>query len=220
MKPNLSYSRDSLMAMAIAIPAWSTGCVPVTNGLLGGPPLSALSGISPENAAPQSWSPSLTGGFDRSAWTRSTVQIPVAEVQHNPTYAGDPIGGDQMVGRVDENGAFPTVETATSVEVDERFVIKSALIAPFIALGDLVASPIRMCIVPPWAIQAGPDAEWSLLPLDSSQATATPEAAVAPASKTPLPKAAATSSSAVDEPNNPHPFERSADAADETGADR
>ncbi|MFB0985097.1 MAG: hypothetical protein QMB94_02285 [Phycisphaerales bacterium] len=220
MKRTLSYSRYPLMAMAIALPAWSTGCVPVNNGLLGGPPLSALSGSSPENAAPQSWSPSLTGDFDRSDWTHSEVQIPVAEVQHNPTYAGDPIGGDQMVGRVDENGAFPTVETATSVEVDGSFVIKSALIAPFIALGDLVASPIRMCIVPPWAIQAGPDAEWSLLPLHSSPATSTPEAAVAPVSKSPILKAAATSGSKSDESNNAHPFERSADAGNQTGGDR
>ena len=218
MKPPLSLSRYPLRAMAIAIPAWSTGCVPVTNGLLGGPPLSALSGSSPENAAPQSWSPSLTGGFDRSDWTRSEVQIPVAEVQHNPTYVGDPIGGDQMVGRVDENGAFPTVETAISVEVDGDFVVKSALIAPFIALGDLVASPIRMCIVPPWAIQAGPDAEWSLLPLHSSPATSTPEAAVAPASTIPMPDAAASSEG--DESNKSHPFERSADAGTQTGGDR
>ena len=218
MKPPLSFSRYPLMAMAIALPAWSTGCVPVTNGLLGGPPLSALSGISPENAAPQSWSPSLAGGFDRSDWTRSEVQIPVAEVQHNPTYVGDPIGGDQRVGRVDENGAFPTVETAISVEVDGDFVVKSALIAPFIALGDLVAAPIRMCIVPPWAIQAGPDAEWSLRPLHSSLVTSTPETAVAPALT--IPMADTASSSEGDESNNAHPFERSADASNQTGVDR
>ncbi|MDG2022053.1 MAG: hypothetical protein P8J59_08900 [Phycisphaerales bacterium] len=164
MRPTILQLRSSPTAMLILLPAVTAGCVPVTDGLLGGPPLSALSSSSPEASANPSWTTSLDGGFDRSAWTRSEIRVPVAEVQHNPTYVGDPIGGDQRVGRCGEDGSFPTIETATGIEVDDAFVIKSALIAPFIAIGDLVISPIRMCIAPPWSIQSGPDDEWRLLP--------------------------------------------------------
>ncbi|RPG17596.1 MAG: hypothetical protein CBB69_007080 [Phycisphaera sp. TMED9] len=164
MRPTSFRLRPDAAIIMILLPALTAGCVPVTDGLLGGPPLSALSASLPEEATNPSWDTSLDAGFDRSAWTRSEIRVPVAEVQHNPTYVGDPIGGDQRVGRCGEDGAFPTIETAIRIEVDDEFVIDSALIAPFIAVGDLVISPIRMCITPPWSVQSGPDDEWRLLP--------------------------------------------------------
>ena len=220
MKPTFTRLPFKLMTLAITLPALSAGCVPVTDGLLGGPSLSALSGPSSEETASPSWTTSLDDGFDRSALTRSTIRIPIAEVQHNPTYAGDPIGGDERVGRTGEDGAFPTIETATSVEVDARFVLKSAMIAPFIALGDLVISPVRMCIAPPWSILTSPDDGWHLLPLDAADAGSDAGDAPAPEPTEPTPEntAADVSKSNITDPS--HPFERSADATHTNGVDQ
>jgi hypothetical protein len=218
MKPNLSYSRCRLTSLVIALPVMTAGCVPVTNALLGGPPLSALSGTSTEESPSRSWTTSLNDGFDRSAWTRSEIRVPIAEVQHNPTYVGDPIGGDQKVGRKGEDGAFPTIATATSVDVDEEFVIKSALIAPFIAIADLVISPIRMCIAPPWSIQASPDDDWQLLPIDPKEPC--PAAEAAPVTETTASNSGttATTGSEGEQATETHAFERPADAADAADA--
>ncbi len=50
------------------------------------------------------------------------------------------------------------------VETDQDEVILAAVSAPFAAALDLVASPIRMILTPPWTQTTGPEGGWVLLP--------------------------------------------------------
>ena len=45
-----------------------------------------------------------------------------------------------------------------------REVILAGLAAPFAAVLDLVESPIRMILTPPWTQSTGPQGGWVLLP--------------------------------------------------------
>ncbi|MAC19830.1 MAG: hypothetical protein CMJ23_09200 [Phycisphaerae bacterium] len=147
------------------------GCLEQTNDLLDIEPLPALSeGATPETSSLRTGDPSLASSsedpWDRSDWKRVQIRIPTASVRHEPTYVDRPIaaGSPTTAGRKVPSDDFPTANTALIVETDPGVVIFSGVLAPFAAAWDLVESPIRMILTPPWSVQEGPDASWALLP--------------------------------------------------------
>lgn len=122
------------------------------------------------------WRTSLDGAFDRSGWPPIRFEIPMASVPCNPTYASPVVPDDDGVGRLQETGAFPTVETAMSLETDRSQVRWSAAADPFVAAFDLVASPFRMIGAPPDSTVLEPRGDWELLPGCVPSAAVAPEA--------------------------------------------
>ena len=151
------------------------GCLEQTNDLLNVAPLPALAGNDePGTSSLRTGTPSLSNSsddpWDRSDWNRVEVLIPAASVRHEPTYTGRPLppGGKTTAGREVPADSFPTTTTALVVTTDGGIVIGQAVLAPFDAVLDLVASPVRMFLSPPWSVLEEPTATWMLLPEKST----------------------------------------------------
>ena len=151
------------------------GCLEQTNDLLDSEPLPALSGDATKETpslrtGTSSLSASSEDPWNRSEWKRIQIRIPMASVRHEPTYVDRPIaaGGKTTAGRKVRSDAFPTATTALVDETDPGVVILSGLLAPIAAAWDLVESPVRMILTPPWSIQEGPEASWELLPVHAT----------------------------------------------------
>ena len=110
------------------------------------------------------WQTSLDRGFDRSDWRPIRFDVPMASVPCNPTYATPVVRDHGGVGRLNQTGAFPTIDTAMSTETDRGSVRCSALADPFVAAFDLVAAPFRMFGTPPDSTVIEPYGDWILLP--------------------------------------------------------
>jgi hypothetical protein len=132
----------------------------------------------PTTATPHEdqWGTSLDGDFDRSDWPPIRFEIPMASVPCNPTYASPVVPNDGEVGRLEETGAFPTIDTAMSIGTDRGRIRRAALTEPFVAAFELVASPFRMIGAPPASTVLEPNGDWILLPGCDPRVPASPEA--------------------------------------------
>ena len=174
----LNFPHRTALIGTLACLAPLGGCVEQTNDLLDREPLPALSeDATPENSSLRTGNPSLSSSsedpWNRSDWKRIQVRIPSASVRHEPTYVDRPLaaGSATTAGRKVASDAFPTPSTALIDETDPGVVILSGILAPFAAAWDLVESPVRMIMTPPWSVQAGPDASWALLPENAATQT-------------------------------------------------
>ena len=169
---NRRIPRGSITALGLGLLfVGSTGCVEQSGDLLDTAPLPALSASSDAGTWNGSTQPSLPAADDPDAWSRADwrpvrIEIPMASTIHQPTYVGRalPTDGVTSGGRRVSPRDFPTSESALVIETDCSEVVTGAVLAPFAAALDLVASPVRLILMPPWTESAGPEGDWVLLP--------------------------------------------------------
>ena len=148
-----------------------TGCLEQTNDLLGTASLPAVDPAITPAPWTDSTEPSLPNDeaadpWSRAEWTPVRIAVPMASTIHEPTYVDSPLParGDTTAGRLTSPTDFPTSESALVVDTDQGEVILAALWSPFAAALDLVESPVRMILMPPWTETRGPEGGWVLLP--------------------------------------------------------
>ena len=161
-------------AMALAMVVSMTGlagCLEQTDDLLGTAPLPAIDPTAASTTWTGSTEPSLRNDqaadpWSRADWTTVQIAVPMGSTIHEPTYVDSALSnrGNTTAGRLTSPTDFPTSESALVVETDQGEVILAGLAAPFAAVLDLVESPIRMILTPPWTQSTGPQGGWVLLP--------------------------------------------------------
>lgn len=158
------------LAMILSL-AGLAGCLEQTDDLLGTAPLPAIDPTITSNQWTGSSVPSLRSDQDPAPWSRADwapiqVAVPMASTIHQPTYVDQPLTskGEHTAGRCTSPSMFPTSESALVVETDRDEVLLAAVTAPFTAALNLIESPIRMILAPPWTASAGPRGGWILLP--------------------------------------------------------
>ena len=167
--PSMATSLSRMVAVGCL--AGLFGCVEQTDDLLGTAPLPAIDPSPTSNTWTGSSTPSLPSNQDddpwsRADWTPVRIAVPMASTIHEPTYVAPALSdeGDTTAGRRTDPTAFPTSESALVVDTDQGEVILAGIAAPFVAVIDLVASPVRLILTPPWTRTEGPDGGWVLIP--------------------------------------------------------
>ncbi len=145
---------------------------------------------------PASEAPSLSNGADRQHWDKTTIVIARRQVEVQPWGVSD-VQYDKSTAR--ERGDFPTSATVLEGPGDAGMAAWEATAAPFWAATDLLMSPIRVFIAPPWATVRVPQHPPSLLPeIRNSEPipmpTPTPASTPAAASGSVAPASGATGS--------------------------
>lgn len=129
-----------------------TGDRRVTIETIATPMEQSAPGASGAGAA-QAVEPSLTS-LDRDNWESVRVSVPNAMPAHQPVYRAD-VYDNTTVER--SRGRFPTFESATQLSNDkgEDAQTREALLAPFVAAGDILLWPARAAYKRPWFATRG-----------------------------------------------------------------
>lgn len=92
-------------------------------------------------------------GLDRRAWPVIVVEAPAGQVEHQPTYFESlPLATGTARGR----GDAPTTSTVLEGASDGGSLLAEAAAAPFVFAGELIISPVRMIVQPPWSTLRSP----------------------------------------------------------------
>lgn len=92
-------------------------------------------------------------GLDRRAWPVVVVEVPAGQVEHQPVYF-EPIVLANGTARTKDDA--PTAATVLQGPSDGGSLLAEAAAAPFIFAGELVISPVRMILQPPWTTIRAP----------------------------------------------------------------
>lgn len=164
-------THPAMMSALAVVVTGLTGCLEQSDDLLGTDPLPALDPSEASVTWTGSSKPSLRTAQDPDPWSRDDwnhvrITVPMSSTIHEPTYVSHALDdrGDTTAGRLVPPRAFPTSESSLVMDTDRDEVVLNALAAPFVASWDLVVSPIRMILMPPWTRFEGPRGGWVLLP--------------------------------------------------------
>jgi hypothetical protein len=166
-----THRPSAVPRLAVAAPfvaallAGCTGALNQSDDLLGAPgadpSLPDLAGTMP-GPLPADEGPSLTHGHDRSHWTephgnmteKARIVVVERQVEVQPWYVSV-VSYDKGTARA--RGEAPTAITALEVHGDGGAQALEGVAAPFWAAFDLLASPVRMVILPPWSLVRVPE---------------------------------------------------------------
>ncbi|MFO0829927.1 MAG: hypothetical protein U0572_17430 [Phycisphaerales bacterium] len=125
--------------------------------------------------------PTVTRGFervpDRATWDKTVIVVETRQVEAQPTYVTAPTY-DKTTAR--QRGDYPTVATVFEEHGDGGMMAIESVAAPFWSAWDLVVSPVRMCMRPPWATNRVPNNPPSLTPPAPTAAATTDDKPAAP----------------------------------------
>ena len=165
-------------------PIGCTGNLNTTDAPLG-ESLPDLAGTMPStvgNAIPADDPAPVAQRIDRSTWDRTVVVVERRQVEVQP-WGVTNAQFDRSTAR--ERGEYPTTTSVLEGPGDPGDAALEGLAAPFVASWDLVASPVRIFILPPWATVRVPASPPTLTRDTPSTPTAPAAAPAAPPASTP-----------------------------------